>query len=76
MRESQRTPAAWFREPPLARPACLQQLGPAAEESFDAADGYYFRSMARVQRLRAGPGPYTPFPFQLNLSPFLVEFCH
>lgn len=54
--ESQRTPAAWFREAPLAKPACLPLLGAAAEEAFAAADAYYFRSMARVQRLRVVRG--------------------
>ena len=37
----------------MERPACLDALGDAAVEAFDAADAYYFKSMARTQRLRA-----------------------
>ena len=50
--ESQRTPEAWFREPPMAKPDCLPVLGAKTTESFDAADSYYYKSMARAQRLR------------------------
>ena len=51
--DAHRSPEAWFREPALERPACLDALGDAAVEAFDAADAYYFKSMARTQRLRA-----------------------
>ena len=54
--DSERSPSAWFREAPLPRPACLESLGPIAAEAFDAADAYYYRSMARVQRLRTVRG--------------------
>ena len=54
--DSERSPSAWFREAPLPRPTCLDSLGPIAEEAFDAADAYYYRSMARVQRLRTVRG--------------------
>ena len=50
--ESQRSPESWFREPPLAKPAFLAALDANVTEAFDAADTYYYRSMARAQRLR------------------------
>ena len=51
--ESQRSPESWFREPPLAKPAFLAAQDSAnVTEAFDAADTYYYRSMARAQRLR------------------------
>ena len=54
--DAERSPSAWFREAPLPRPHCLDSLGAAAKEAFDAADAYYYRSMARVQRLRTVRG--------------------
>ena len=62
--ESQRDPESWFREPPLRKPACFFETFEndettdvaSAREAFDAADAYYYRSMARAQRLRDARG--------------------
>jgi len=68
--ESQRDPESWFREPPLRKPACFFETRAtdlrstsdettdvaSAREAFDAADAYYYRSMARAQRLRDARG--------------------
>ena len=66
--DAEREPQAWFREPPVFAPDCFQKKsesdelseeeveGAAALRRFDEAEAYYFRSMAKAQRLRSARG--------------------
>ena len=69
--DAEREPQAWFREPPVFAPDCFRRQhhseesdelseeeleGAAALRRFDEAEAYYFRSMAKAQRLRSARG--------------------
>jgi len=46
-----REATSWFTEQPMERPRDVDRLGPNASDALASADAYYYRSMARVQRL-------------------------
>jgi len=55
-----RTATTWFIEHAMEMPRCLDAIGAEAIEAFKSADAYYFRSMARIQRLWATRGMQNP----------------
>jgi len=55
-----RTATAWFTESAMELPRCLGAVGAEAIEAFRSADSYYYRSMARIQRLWATRGTQSP----------------
>ena len=55
-----RTAAAWFTEAAMKLPRCLSVLGQDTVDTFHTADKYYYRSMARIQRLWRVQGLQNP----------------
>ena len=55
-----RAATMWFMEKAMKEPRCLAILGEDATNAFRAADKYYYRSMARIQRLWLMRGAQNP----------------
>ena len=55
-----REATSWFTERPMERPKNLDRLGPNASDALASADAYYYRSMARVQRLWRARSEHNP----------------
>lgn len=55
-----RVATTWFTERALKQPRCLSVLGQDAVDDFHTADKYYYRSMARIQRLWRMQGMQNP----------------
>ena len=55
-----RVATTWFTERALKQPRCLSVLGQDTADAFHTADKYYFRSMARIQRLWRMQGMQNP----------------